>query len=183
MICNLCVRKDTGSVPGTVKSQDLGDILAPFLTLEQRAMTKTEQNRVLAWRLKFLREAGAEPGTLRRPVAIFGLSRQAYYKWKARFETDGEVGLVDGLRVPHRSPRDALREVASALLQGGKQALDHKTGIATDRSLNICTTRQNILSSFASSETTAFHEFPNLRKFRQARATCASHEVRHPVDS
>ena len=62
-------------------------------------MTKTEQNRVPAWRLKVLREASAAPRTCRH----FGLSRKAFYKWKARYEAQGEAGLCDRPRAPHRS--------------------------------------------------------------------------------
>ena len=49
-------------------------------------MTKTEQNRVLAWRLKVLREASAAPRNVARTCRHFGLSRKAFYKWKARYE-------------------------------------------------------------------------------------------------
>ncbi len=49
-------------------------------------MTKTEQNRVLAWRLKVLREASAAPRNVAQTCRHFGLSRKAFYKWKARYE-------------------------------------------------------------------------------------------------
>ena len=58
-------------------------------------MTKTEQNRVLAWRLKVLREASAAPRNVARTCRHFGLSRKAFYKWKARYEAQGEAGLCD----------------------------------------------------------------------------------------
>ena len=68
-------------------------------------MTKTEQNRVLAWRLKVLREASAVPRNVAQTCRHFGLSRKAFYKWKARYEAQGEAGLCDRPRAPHRSPR------------------------------------------------------------------------------
>ena len=68
-------------------------------------MTKTEQNRVLAWRLKVLREASAAPRNVAQTCRHFGLTRKAFYKWKARYEAQGEAGLCDRPRTPHRSPR------------------------------------------------------------------------------
>ena len=43
-------------------------------------MTKTEQNRLLAWRLTVLREAGAAPRNVAQTCRHFGLSRKAFYK-------------------------------------------------------------------------------------------------------
>ena len=79
-------------------------------------MTKIEQIRVLAWRLKMLREASAAPRNVAQTCRHFGLSRQAFYKWKARFEAQGEAGLCDRPRTPHRSPRATPREVVSKIL-------------------------------------------------------------------
>jgi transposase InsO family protein len=79
-------------------------------------MTKTEQNRVLAWRLKVLREASAAPRNVAQACRHFGLSRKAFYKWKARYEAQGEAGLCDRPRAPHRSPRATPREVVSKIL-------------------------------------------------------------------
>jgi hypothetical protein len=58
-----------------VKSQDSGDILAPFLT-QERAMTKNEQNRVVAWRLKILRQANDVPRGIAQTCRHFALSRK-----------------------------------------------------------------------------------------------------------
>lgn len=49
-------------------------------------MIKTERNRVPAWRLKVLREAGAASRNVARTCRHFGLSRRAFYRWKARYE-------------------------------------------------------------------------------------------------
>ena len=54
-------------------------------------MTKTEQNRVLAWRLKVLREASATPRNVAQNCRHFGLSHKAFYKWKARSSGRGRV--------------------------------------------------------------------------------------------
>ena len=79
-------------------------------------MTKTEQNRVVAWRLKVLREASAVPRNVAQTCRHFGVSRKSFYKWKARYEAKGEAGLCDQPRVPHRSPRATPREVVSKIL-------------------------------------------------------------------
>jgi transposase InsO family protein len=79
-------------------------------------MTKTEQFRALAWRLKLMREASARPRNVAQACRHFGLSRNAFYKWKARFEAQGEAGLCDRPRTPHRSPRATPREVVSKIL-------------------------------------------------------------------
>jgi len=79
-------------------------------------MTKTEQNRVVAWRLKVLHEANAAPRNVSQTCRHFGLSRKAFYKWRARYEAQGEAGLCDRPRPPHRSPRATPREVVSKIL-------------------------------------------------------------------
>jgi transposase InsO family protein len=79
-------------------------------------MTKTEQNRVLAWRLKLLREASAMPRNVAQACRHFGLSRQTFYKWKARYKSQGEAGLCDRPRVPLHSPRATPREVISKIV-------------------------------------------------------------------
>jgi len=79
-------------------------------------MTKTEQNRVLAWRLKLLREASAMPRNVAQACRHFGLSRQTFYKWKARYKSQGEAGLCDCPRVPLHSPRATPRQVISKIV-------------------------------------------------------------------
>jgi transposase InsO family protein len=79
-------------------------------------MTKTEQNRLVAWRLKVLHEAVAEPRNVAQTCRHFGLSRKTFYKWKARHVTSGDAGLCDRPRVPERSPRATPREVVAKIL-------------------------------------------------------------------
>jgi hypothetical protein len=46
-------------------------------------MTKTEQNRVLAWRLKLLHEASVMPRNVAQACRHFGLSRKSFYsRWQ-----------------------------------------------------------------------------------------------------
>jgi len=76
-------------------------------------MTKAEQARVTAWRLKVLRWSQREPRQVARTCRHFGISRTAFYRWKQRFDEHGEAGLADRPRTPLRSPRATQRAVVS----------------------------------------------------------------------
>jgi transposase InsO family protein len=78
-------------------------------------MTKNEQNRVLAWRLKLLREASMTPRSVAQTCRRYGMSRKTFYKWRARHRDYGEAGLCDRARVPLRSPQATSREVISKI--------------------------------------------------------------------
>ena len=78
-------------------------------------MTKAEQVRVTAWRLRILRQA-AEEGNVARVCRRFGLSRKSFYKWKRRHVEHGDAGLCDRPRVPQQSPRATAHEVVSKIL-------------------------------------------------------------------
>jgi putative transposase len=45
----------------------------------------------------------------------YGISRRTGYKWIHRFEADGQAGLIDRSRRPHRSPRATSAEIVEAL--------------------------------------------------------------------
>jgi transposase len=78
-------------------------------------MTKGEQARLMAWRLKVLRQ-GADERNVARVCRRFGISRKSFYKWKRRHAEHGEAGLGDRPRTPKRSPRATAREVISKIL-------------------------------------------------------------------
>jgi len=78
-------------------------------------MTKGEQARLTAWRLKVLRQASDE-GNVARICRRFGISRKSFYKWKRRHTDHGDAGLCDRPRTPQRSPRATAREVVSKIL-------------------------------------------------------------------
>src|SRR5688572_3395731 len=63
-------------------------------------MNKSEQVRLWAWRVRVIREAASSPRNIARTCRHFGISRQAYYRWKRRFDAQGEAGLWD----QHESP-------------------------------------------------------------------------------
>jgi transposase len=79
-------------------------------------MTKAEQARLVAWRLKVLRYSQGEPRQVARTCRHFGISRNVFYRWKRRFEAHGEAGLADRSRAPLRSPRATPDAVVSKIL-------------------------------------------------------------------
>src|SRR6476660_7412136 len=78
-------------------------------------MTKAEQTRLTAWRLRVLRQA-ADEGNVARICRRFGIARKSFYKWKRRHTDHGDAGLCDRPRTPQRSPRATPREVVSKIL-------------------------------------------------------------------
>jgi len=79
-------------------------------------MTKSEQARLVAWRSRLQATARDETRTVARTCRHFGISRQAFYKWKKRYDADGDAGLCDRSRAPRRSPKATATEVVSKVL-------------------------------------------------------------------
>ena len=79
-------------------------------------MNKNEQNRVVAWRLKLLRQANDLPRGVAQTCRHFGLSRKTFYKWRARYKTHGDAGLCDRPRAPLHCPRTTPRTIISKIL-------------------------------------------------------------------
>jgi len=79
-------------------------------------MTKAEQARLVAWRLKILQHAASEHRHVAQTCRYFGISRTAFYRWKKRFDEYGEAGLADRARTPHHSPRATSPAVVSKIL-------------------------------------------------------------------
>lgn len=67
----------------------------------------TQEQRDIKKKLAVLSNA-RETGNISKTCRYFGISREAYYKWKRRYEHHGEEGLINGkpwpsnptLRVP-----------------------------------------------------------------------------------
>jgi transposase len=78
-------------------------------------MTKGEQARLSAWRLKVLQHAAAAENVA-AACRRFGISRKSFYKWKQRHAEHGDAGLCDRPRTPLRSPRATAREVISKII-------------------------------------------------------------------
>jgi len=79
-------------------------------------MNKHELNRLVTWRLKLLRQAEEMPRGVAQTCRHYGLSRNTFYKWKARYKSHGEAGLCDRARTPLRSPNTTPRTVVSKIL-------------------------------------------------------------------
>jgi len=79
-------------------------------------MTKAEQARLVAWRLRVLKYAQDGPRQVAHACRHFGISRPTFYKWKKRFEVADAAGLGDRSRAPHRSPRATSPDVVSKIL-------------------------------------------------------------------
>ena len=79
-------------------------------------MNKNEQNRLVAWRLRVLRQADEVPRGVAQTCRHYGLSRQTFYKWKARYKSHGEAGLCDRPRAPLHFPNATSRVVISKIL-------------------------------------------------------------------
>jgi transposase-like protein len=62
-------------------------------SLEWRPMTKAEQTRLTTWRLKVLERTAERSHNVARTCRHFRISRQAFYKWKGRYDQYGEAGL------------------------------------------------------------------------------------------
>jgi transposase-like protein len=58
-------------------------------------MTKAELARRMAWRFKVPQQAGERSRNIARTCRHFGISRQAFYRSKRRFDADGAAGLSD----------------------------------------------------------------------------------------
>ena len=58
-------------------------------------MTKAELARRMAWRFKVIQQAAERSRNIARTCRHFGISRQAFYRWKRRFDAQGAIGLSD----------------------------------------------------------------------------------------
>jgi transposase InsO family protein len=79
-------------------------------------MSKIEQQRQAAWRIKLIRHASETTKNVSKTCRHFGISRKTFYKWVARYESLGEAGLCERPRRPHRSPNATPKEVVSKVL-------------------------------------------------------------------
>src|SRR4030095_6913520 len=71
--------------------------------------------RLEAWRFG-LWEQPRGTANVSRPCRHFGISRKTFYKWKGRFDADGQAALGDRSRAPRRSPRSTPPDVVSRIL-------------------------------------------------------------------
>jgi transposase InsO family protein len=79
-------------------------------------MTEHEQQRLMNWRQKILLEAEGNPRSVSRVCRRYGISRQTFYKWKKRYQTQGESGLRDQSHAPRHCPSATAPEIVEKIL-------------------------------------------------------------------
>ncbi len=67
-------------------------------------------------RLEFVREYETKLFTMTDLTTQYGISRKTGYKWLARYEADGALGLLDRSRCPHQSPQATDADLVDALV-------------------------------------------------------------------
>ena len=80
-------------------------------------MTKAEQTRLVAWRVKFLQCAADDAGACRTTCRHFGISRKTFYKWKRRHASTATRACATGRgrRTGRRAPRRARSSARSSI--------------------------------------------------------------------
>jgi transposase InsO family protein len=78
-------------------------------------MDTSQQRRLVHWRTKILHHA-ADSQNVALTCRHFGISRNTFYKWRARYQKHGEAGLCDRPRTPNHCPRATAREVIAKIL-------------------------------------------------------------------
>ena len=79
-------------------------------------MDDREQQRKVRHRLAVLRHAEEVTGSVSATCRYYGISRQVFYKWRRRFEEEGEAGLRDRSSVPLHSPNATKAEVVGKII-------------------------------------------------------------------
>ena len=79
-------------------------------------MTERELTRNAARRLAIIRHAEEVTGSVAKTCRYYGISRQVFYKWKSRYDSEGEGGLRDRSKRPLNSPRATKTEVVGKII-------------------------------------------------------------------
>jgi transposase InsO family protein len=79
-------------------------------------MDDREQQRKVRHRLAVLRHAEEVTGSVSATCRYYGISRQCFYKWRRRYEDEGEAGLRDRSSAPFHSPNATSNEVVGKIL-------------------------------------------------------------------
>jgi transposase-like protein len=65
----------------------------------------------MAWRFKVLQQACERSRNVVRMCRHFGISRQAFYRWKRRYETPGTTGPADWPSTPKATSREVVSKI------------------------------------------------------------------------
>lgn len=79
-------------------------------------MNEQQAARAAARRLAILRHAEEITGNVARTCRYYGISRQAFYEWKRRYEAEGLEGLRDRSHRPNAHPRATRVEVVGKII-------------------------------------------------------------------
>ena len=79
-------------------------------------MSDPLQDRQVRRRLAVLRHAEEVTGNVAQTCRYYGISRQCYYTWLRRFDTEGPEGLRDRSHRPHHSPNATQTEVIDKIV-------------------------------------------------------------------
>jgi transposase len=79
-------------------------------------MSDPLQERQVRRRLAVLRHAEEVTGNVAQTCRYYGISRQCYYTWLRRFETEGPEGLRDRSQRPHHSPNATQAEIVEKIV-------------------------------------------------------------------
>jgi transposase len=79
-------------------------------------VTERELERRAQRRLAVLRHVEEVSGSVAATCRYYGISRQCYYGWLRRYESDGLDGLKDRSSRPHRSPNITQAEVVEKIV-------------------------------------------------------------------
>ena len=79
-------------------------------------MDDREQQRKIRHRLAVLRHAEEVTGSVSATCRYYGITRQCFYKWRRRYEDEGEAGLRDRSSAPLHHPNETPREIVGKIL-------------------------------------------------------------------
>ena len=79
-------------------------------------MTEHEQLRLQHWRLQIIQEGTAQPRCIAPVCRRYHINRHTFYKWKQRYEAEGEAGLRDRPQGPHYCPRATHPDIVEKIL-------------------------------------------------------------------
>jgi len=72
-------------------------------------------------RERFIRDHRLDLYAMTELCARYGISRKTGYKWLARFDEGGRLGLHDRSRAPHHCPQRMARDVAAVICAARRQ--------------------------------------------------------------
>jgi transposase len=79
-------------------------------------MTKADIQRQVNWRIGIIRHASDVSHNVAKTCRHYGVSRKTFYKWAKRYQAEGEVGLCDQSKIPHKSPKATSAGIVHKIL-------------------------------------------------------------------